>query len=686
MRIRFASNGQPHAEQGSALALSLFCVTLVASAGAAYLQLTTSISRGQRAEVETTQAFYLAEAGLAEGFQAVRMGRTGQVGSATLPVRFGDGLLWVDAETIENGQVKLTATGLSGSGRAALSYVVQPSEMQLGIFASEEMIIDQVIMVDGYNSELGSYESQIPTDMDLPVPIPVAVSAQLALPWATGKPGGCHLGYHNWCTGVYAHDLTFGASFDTDFPLRNDGHEAAVESLRQQVDDMYTKAMVLALASEDEDLPIRPPVGMHTGEDGLLGSGQGITFEKQSDTYSEVFGNMSPGPGTELNKNQSAAVSGRVSNHTSGIKLPSVVIPNLPELAGVRHEGLLPMNIPTGQFAYESLIVAPDSELVIQGPATLVIGQLTLETGATLTLDTRAGDISLYVTGGMDLQAGSGTVTTAGQPKDLTVQVGPISSDDGEAPVYLDSTSQFFGSIYAPESEVYVGSDFELFGGIVARKLRFGPGARMHVDHAGTGGSSIPRIVSWQISEVPALVQMGGSDPYEILGLARGSALNIHEGHDLGNVQVSLTYVDKTGLTQSYTGSEDGLNWSDVDSVVEINRVPIRAGDTFGKVASDSSGVLPPPPSEPEGEIAGEEEPTGLPPGVRKPVNDLISGADTFGVDGFKGTLFVGFAKNRMPLSPEEWNLMGTVTDGLTPTLLAKLIQNDIDAGGTGGQ
>ncbi|MEZ6018728.1 MAG: hypothetical protein R3F17_01135, partial [Planctomycetota bacterium] len=109
-------------ERGSALVLALIAVSMVAALGAAYLQLTSSVTRRQGAEVENTQAFYLAEAGLAESFQAVRIGRTGQIGSIGSPVRYGQGLLWVDAVDTADDQIRLTSTAMSGTGRAALSY------------------------------------------------------------------------------------------------------------------------------------------------------------------------------------------------------------------------------------------------------------------------------------------------------------------------------------------------------------------------------------------------------------------------------------------------------------------------------------------------------------------------------------------------------------------------------------
>lgn len=71
--------------RGTALVFALVVVGVVSSLGAGYLLLSRSIVRRNTASLETTQAFYIAEAGLAEAFQAVRMGRTGQTARSSRP-------------------------------------------------------------------------------------------------------------------------------------------------------------------------------------------------------------------------------------------------------------------------------------------------------------------------------------------------------------------------------------------------------------------------------------------------------------------------------------------------------------------------------------------------------------------------------------------------------------------------
>ena len=89
-----------------------------------------------------------------------------------------------------------------------------------------------------------------------------------------------------------------------------------------------------------------------------------------------------------------------------------------------------------------------------------------------------------------------------------------ISADDSLASqsgaVQLRATTQFYGTIYAPDANVTVGGAFELFGSVAARVLNLEPGARLHYD--GTGNTHMPTLVSWQIVEVPPAVRAGMGD------------------------------------------------------------------------------------------------------------------------------------------------------------------------------
>lgn len=751
------------AQRGSALVFALITVTVVATAGAAYLQYTTSISQQQVATVENRKAFYVAEAGLAESFRGVRLGRTGTLGTQANPARFGDGVLWVEAVQMPTGQVRMTSTALVGQGRASLSYVVQPTESNLGIFSTEEMVIDDVILVDGYNSDEGSYAEHIPSDMALPEPIPASARALLSEISSEGIPKGCHLGYHNWCIDRYAHDELYGEAATTQpidptniltaeapkyylgdddkeddddryesqtaylpdsgsepwisytsleppsFEDRNTGLEGDVALWRATLDSIYEQARRTAQQQGDA-IPMVPPVGNHTGRDGLLGSADRVTFQLDSGEIPEIYGDIqaqvdfqfletsdsdaaseeSEDPGQPLQ----ATVSGDVHGNPTAPELPQVQVPPIPAETHVVQADLLPLTIPTGMSGYASLTVEADAEAIIRGPATVVIGQLTLQPGATLTLDTRAGEVALFVTEGMDLQPGSATITTEGPSRDLAVQVAAIENDaEGKAPVQLNAFSQFHGSIYAPETEVFIGSDFEVFGRVMARKLSFGPGARLHVDHAGTQGSSIPEIISWKIVELPAQVKGMGRNPYDILGVSRDSVGLLQDSHDLSNVVIDISYLDKQGVEQTYSGVEAGLDWDQVLSVASVQRVPTRklpdgrfAG--YGTASDNTNTPMDPAdstaadvPVEDPPAAAGDESTEEDGP-IRREVAWHVNGGIEQGLDGMKGYMHSRFMAYYAPYSPEEWALMAATKPLLAPEHFQYIVDAHTAKGG----
>ena len=170
-RSGIASRLRPGPRSGGALVLALIAVITVSILSAAYLQLNSSIMRRQGHSVDRKRAFSLAEAGLAEAHAGLAVGKTGNVGSRDAPATFGDGLFWVEATELDEGQVGLESTGMCGSGRACLSLVLERDELavaDLGFFSTVDLVIGEDSLVDGYDSAQGSYDSQVDETLDPP--------------------------------------------------------------------------------------------------------------------------------------------------------------------------------------------------------------------------------------------------------------------------------------------------------------------------------------------------------------------------------------------------------------------------------------------------------------------------------------------------------------------------------------
>ncbi len=142
---------------------ALAVVVTVTMLVACLMQLSQTMTRQQVVSVDNKRAFYIAEAGLSEALFGLHLQKSGSVGSSDIPAKFGDGLFWVEAEDQGSGKVKLDSVGLAGTGRFALSVMVERTSAKvgsLGIFAVSGLSIDRGTYIDGYNSILGNYAAQ----------------------------------------------------------------------------------------------------------------------------------------------------------------------------------------------------------------------------------------------------------------------------------------------------------------------------------------------------------------------------------------------------------------------------------------------------------------------------------------------------------------------------------------------
>lgn len=150
--------------RGSVMFAALAVVLTVTVLASCLLQISSVTSREQTQSIDSKRALYLAEAGLSEAWYGLKVGKSGNVGTAELPASYGDGLLWVEAEDIGEGRISLMSTGMVGSGRFSLSMVVEHengSVGSMGFFADDSMEIGEGVLIDSYDSSAGTYEDLV---------------------------------------------------------------------------------------------------------------------------------------------------------------------------------------------------------------------------------------------------------------------------------------------------------------------------------------------------------------------------------------------------------------------------------------------------------------------------------------------------------------------------------------------
>lgn len=471
-----------HPRRGGALLASLIAVLVVAGLAASFLQITAGLTRSQARADQKKQAFYLAEAGLAEAYAGLQRGKTGNVGTAETPAAFGEGLFWVEARDLGEGVVRLDAFARVRSGFATLSLCAERGEtavLTLGMFSGGKLLVSPGAYVDGWDSSLGTYEEQ------------------------AGPEG----------TGV---------------------------------------------------------------SPGRLGSNGPIALSGTETAPTTVLGDVTPGPDGTVAASGDVRVSGSTDPAPATRVLPPVEVPPIEPTDSVVHDGPVPRILAPGTHGLGSLSVGADAEVVVLGPATLVVGTVSVAAAGQLTFDTAGGPIDLYVTRALAWPAGSVVETTGADPSLLTVQV----AGDPPTPLELRASSAFRGVFYAPGADVNVGSAFEAFGALIADRLALDGAVRLHFDRnllAIARELAIPRLLSWRILEIGNVAGGIDADPFAALGVDPRTLPRPAEAHADQNLEIS--YYDGGGALQSYAGAESGFDFGLVSSVVSLARDGITVVD-----------------------------------------------------------------------------------------------------------
>ncbi len=168
--------------RGSALAVTLMMVTLLAMLGAGVIQLGAATLGKQAVNLARTRALYIAEAGLSEAYLAVAQGRSGAIGSPEEPAAFGGGVFWVEATPSGASEVALECHALYDSGRFSLGATLERRVHalgELGLSARGDIRIGSRATVSGVQSDSapggGTMDSKVERPLEeSAAPAPIA--------------------------------------------------------------------------------------------------------------------------------------------------------------------------------------------------------------------------------------------------------------------------------------------------------------------------------------------------------------------------------------------------------------------------------------------------------------------------------------------------------------------------------
>jgi len=254
----------------------------------------------------------------------------------------------------------------------------------------------------------------------------------------------------------------------------------------------------------------------HVSALAITGSNGNLTV----DSSVEVWGDLHPGVGMSVAVPGSSSVSGSLQPLPETIALPAVSVPALPA-AGDVTVSALGVVLPSGDYEIGTFKTLANTSITVQGPARIVTTTLTLASNSTLTLDTSTGGIEIYVKGASNLASNASLVTTKKSATDCSLY---FVGGPGQTAT-LSSNSSFYGRIYSQQGKVVVGSNFNVFGSVVADRLALHANCKVHYDESlrSTITSDDLRFVpfGWGLDDFPVqALQSDRRDPFLLLGVA----------------------------------------------------------------------------------------------------------------------------------------------------------------------
>lgn len=301
----------------------------------------------------------------------------------------------------------------------------------------------------------------------------------------------------------------------------------------------------------------------------IVGSNAGIMLNGTS-SATTIRGDVVPGPRSSVTQRGTVTVTGSTQSRGSSIELPAPEPPAPATDRGVMHTSPIPLVISSGVQGIASLSIGPDATAVVVGPATIVASNVALAPGATLEFDVAEGPVDFFVAGDFLADAGAILSNTSDDPTRASIQL-TERADSSFGSVTLGDGVSFFGTVYAPESNVTLGVGSEICGAVVADSLTLGENASLHFDLAiARGDTTLPKLVNWRVLEVPAGLAASSSDPFRLMGVDRTSLRSPAESHEMQ--WLDLEYVNDRGVTETYSGWEPSFDWMDVDEVLQGSR------------------------------------------------------------------------------------------------------------------
>ena len=164
-------------------------------------------------------------------------------------------------------------------------------------------------------------------------------------------------------------------------------------------------------------------------------------------------------------KDLGATITGETRASTEEFPLPAVTVPDIllsiPSNGTIKNDTLI-----SSDAKYDSIDLKNNKTITIEGDVVLyVTGDVTLNNSAELLIEDGASLI-LYLGGNLESKNSSSFNNETQDPKNFQI----YSLDSSES-IRFKNSSDFYGVIYAPETEVIIDNSADIYGSVVAKKF-----------------------------------------------------------------------------------------------------------------------------------------------------------------------------------------------------------------------
>lgn len=193
-----------------------------------------------------------------------------------------------------------------------------------------------------------------------------------------------------------------------------------------------------------------------------------------------VKGDALIGPNGSASGVTQANVTGEIFYSGEEVELAEVELPDylaaLSSLGDLTIGGQNEVTLPSGNYRYENISVTGQSALTISANTNLYVSTSFTVAGQAMVIT--QGAVEIYL-GGDGSFAGKGIVNETGLPNNLEIY--GLGDDTS---LSFGGLNDFYGTIYAPDSTIYMGGNATYFGAVAGSSITLGGNNAFHYDEA----------------------------------------------------------------------------------------------------------------------------------------------------------------------------------------------------------